>query len=254
MRFFRVPKLHVSRAWYLTVVLLLGGCIAPALMFSPQGQLMWALLKPLVGLDPNEVNLFEQPMIKGRMQSLLGPNYDTAVTLLKTANEIQQEGPLFYLISRHTPVPLLAEKAGLVWNAETNQMAVLLVTGGAPQIFAEQLNKQAEQLIPNWPKDLAGYANPAVLKQKAINAAGEQLSTALPTELGEVLNIAADPQAAIKVQQDAMLSDAKTHLPENLGMLADSIADPKAALAQQTQSMAQQVLAPFHKQQAEAQV
>ena len=35
---------------------------------------MWALLKPLVGLDPNDVGLFEQPLIKNRMQELLGKN------------------------------------------------------------------------------------------------------------------------------------------------------------------------------------
>ncbi len=74
--------------------LMLSACVAPLLMMSPTSQLMWALLKPLVGFDPNEANLFEQPLIKDRMTAMLGPNYDSTMQLLKTANELQQEGPL----------------------------------------------------------------------------------------------------------------------------------------------------------------
>ncbi|MGL6011370.1 MAG: hypothetical protein ACRC0J_07640, partial [Shewanella oncorhynchi] len=68
------------------LALMLNACVAPLLLMSPQGQLMWALLKPLVGLDPNDVGLFEQPLIKNRMQELLGKNYDTTLSLLKTAD------------------------------------------------------------------------------------------------------------------------------------------------------------------------
>ena len=98
-------------------------------MMSPTSQLMWALLKPLVGFDPNEANLFEQPLIKDRMTSILGPNYDSTMQLLKTANELQQEGPLFYVVSRYAPVPDVAKQAGMVWNSQTNQMSVMLLKG-----------------------------------------------------------------------------------------------------------------------------
>ncbi|MFO6423996.1 hypothetical protein [Motilimonas sp. KMU-193] len=135
---------------------------------SPQGQLMWALLKPLVGLDPKEVNLLKQPIIESRMAPLLGEHYNTAIALLDTANEIQQQGPLYYLISNYTPVPELADKAGLVWNADTNQMAVMLITGGSPTVFAEQvLNQQMEQVVPTWPTELVQYTDPEYLKQQA---------------------------------------------------------------------------------------
>ncbi|MDZ7869651.1 MAG: hypothetical protein U5L02_10745 [Rheinheimera sp.] len=87
-------------------------CVAPALLLAPQGQLMWALLKPLVGLDPKEANLFKQPLIQSRLEPLLGSHYAGAVQLLETADKIQQEGPLFYVVSKYTPVPELAEKAG----------------------------------------------------------------------------------------------------------------------------------------------
>jgi hypothetical protein len=244
-------KVHVARAWYLAVAFTLSGCIAPALMFSAQGQLLWALLKPMVGLDPNEVNLFEQPLIKGRMQSLLGPQYDTAVSMLKTANEIQQEGPLFYLVSRHSPVPELAEKAGFVWNAETNQMAVLLVSGGAPLVFAEQLNKQAEHVIPSWPKDLADYANPAALQQKALGAAAEQLSPALAPTLGSAANMAVDPKAAVKAQQEQLIDNAKAKLPPQLLESADVVSDPRRALDSHSANLTQQALSPLQQQLAD---
>lgn len=140
---------------------------------------MWALLKPLVGLDPNDVGLFEQPLIKNRMQELLGKNYDTTLSLLKTADKIQQEGPLIYLVSTYTPVPEMAEKAGLVWNSDTNQMAVMLMKGGAPLVISEQFSNQTEKLVPSWPKELADYTDPQKLQQKALDAGANQVQQQL---------------------------------------------------------------------------
>lgn len=165
---------------------LLQGCVAPALMLSPQSQLMWALLKPMVGLDPKEVNLFKQELIRSRLQPLLGQHYETAVQLLETADQIQQEGPLFYVASKYTPLPQVAEKAGFVWNSETNQMAVLLVSGGAPQIFAEKLNDQVAAQVPAWPKELADYTDPDKLKQKALAEASQQADAVLPDEIKQI--------------------------------------------------------------------
>ncbi|MCI2961873.1 hypothetical protein MO387_01985 [Shewanella sp. N2AIL] len=159
----------------LWLALMLNACVAPLLLMSPQGQLMWALLKPLVGLDPNDVGLFEQPLIKNRMQELLGKNYDTTLSLLKTADKIQQEGPLIYLVSTYTPVPEMAEKAGLVWNSDTNQMAVMLMKGGAPLVISEQFSNQAQKLVPSWPKELADYTDPQKLQQKALEAGANQV-------------------------------------------------------------------------------
>ena len=140
---------------------------------------MWALLKPLVGLDPNDVGLFEQPLIKNRMQELLGKNYDTTLSLLKTADKIQQEGPLIYLVSTYTPVPEMAEKAGLVWNSDTNQMAVMLMKGGAPLVISEQFSNQTEKRVPSWPKELADYTDPQKLQQKALEAGANQVQQQL---------------------------------------------------------------------------
>lgn len=141
--------------------LMLSACVAPLLMMSPTSQLMWALLKPLVGFDPNEANLFEQPLIKDRMTSILGPNYDSTIQLLKTANELQQEGPLFYVVSRYAPVPDVAKQAGMVWNSQTNQMSVMLLKGdGTPQVFGENLAAGA----PSWPTEMQNWqtqGNPA---------------------------------------------------------------------------------------------
>lgn len=178
-------KLHV-----LCLLLLLNGCAIPLLLMSPQGQLLWAMMKPMVGLDPNDVGLFEQPLIKGRMQSMLGPHYASTMKILATADEIQQQGPLYYVISNHSPIPEVAEKAGFVWNAENNQMAVMLLTGGSPQVFAENLIKdkvkstvddkvqgakdevrdagqqQLASLVPQWPTELTDAMLPKALQPK----------------------------------------------------------------------------------------
>ncbi len=203
--------------------LVLGACVAPALLLSPQSQLMWALLKPMVGLDPNEMNLLEQPLIKNRMQPLLGEHYDTAVTLLKTADKVQQEGPLFYLVSNHSPIPQMAEKAGFVWNSETNQMAVMLVSGGAPLVFAEQLNNQAAKVVPSWPADLADYADPVKLKQKALQKA--------TTEASAQLGLDSDQQnLATAVLGGAKVEDvAKAKIEEQKQQLVDTVTAPVSA-------------------------
>lgn len=153
------------------VSLLLSGCVAP-LLAGAQSQLMWALLKPLVGFDPNEVDLFEQPLIKDRMQPLLGEHYGTAVTLLKTADEIQQEGPLFYVLSKNPVTGPLADKAGFVWNSQTNQMAVLLQQQGKSAVFSEPLANAATETtgaaaaVPVWPQAMQALLTPASMQQQ----------------------------------------------------------------------------------------
>lgn len=163
----------------------LSGCVAPLvapMVASAQSKLLWALIKPMVGLDPNEVNLFEQPLIKDRLQPLLGDHYGTAVSLLKTADEVQQEGPLFYVLSNNALTKPLADKAGFVWNAQTNQMAVLLQQQGQPQqVFSEALGATGttaataatSAAVPTWPSAMQGLIqNPAqALAQQATAAA-----------------------------------------------------------------------------------
>ncbi|WP_339013243.1 hypothetical protein [Aeromonas popoffii] len=168
--------------------LTLSACVAPLLMMSPTSQLMWALLKPLVGFDPNEVNLFEQPLIKDRMTSILGPNYDSTMQLLKTANELQQEGPLFYVVSRYAPVPDVAKQAGMVWNSQTNQLSVLLQKGdGTTQAFGENLAGTA----PLWPTAMQGWQNPdsqVIPTANALTGAATNQNGASPFSLGNALS------------------------------------------------------------------
>ena len=164
--------------------LFLSGCMAPLLM-GAQSQLMWALLKPLVGFDPNEVNLFEQPLIKDRMQPLLGEHYGTAVTLLKTADEIQQEGPLFYVLSNNEVTGPLAKQAGFVWNSKSNQMAVLLQEQGKSLVFSEPLAEAAKgtALAPDqlgaWPTAMRSMLDPKSLQQQVTGAATQAVSGAV---------------------------------------------------------------------------
>lgn len=211
---------------------MLQGCVAPALLLSPQSQLMWALLKPMVGLDPKEVQLFKQELVRSRLQPLLGQHYQTAVTLLETADQIQQEGPLFYVASRYTPLPDVAEKAGFVWNSETNQMAVLLVSGGAPQIFAEKLNQQVAQQVPAWPTELAEYTDPDKLKQKALQQARAQADTILPTEVKQLKS---------EVEQVKAQAEALQKLPDTIGTEAKQQTQAALQQAEAAQQLTQQV-------------
>ena len=163
--------------------LMLSACVAPLLMMSPTSQLMWALLKPLVGFDPNEANLFEQPLIKDRMTAMLGPNYDSTMQLLKTANELQQEGPLFYVVSRYAPVPDVAKQAGMVWNADTNQLSVMLQKGdGATQVFGENLTAAT----PTWPSAMQEWqaGNPTAT---ALSGVGQAMTGSGTSLLGNMV-------------------------------------------------------------------
>ena len=216
-------------------VSLLTQCVAPALLLAPQGQLMWALLKPMVGLDPKEANLFKQPLIQSRLEPLLGSHYAGAVQLLETADKIQQEGPLFYVVSKYTPVPELAEKAGFVWNSETNQMAVLLVSGGAPQVFAEKLNAEVAAQIPVWPQELSDYTDPAKLQQQALNKAKQQLSDKIPvpTAVAPLVNTVTDLKD-IKGQTKALIENKQQSL-------VDHALSPITEAKQQAQQQIQQV-------------
>jgi hypothetical protein len=152
MRAFRTCVLLLASS------ILLSGCVSSLLVGNQlQSRLMWAFVEPLVGFNPNDINFFEAPMVKDRMTSLLGDQYEPAMDLLRTANEIQQEGALYYVASRYAPAEVkgIVDTAGLVWNADTNQMAVLLVQDGVPKLLAEQTRNAATQLIePVLPAEL----------------------------------------------------------------------------------------------------
>lgn len=137
--------------------ILLSACVSSLLIGNQlQSKLMWSLLKPLVGFNPNEVNLFEAPIIKNRMTALLGDKYEPTMELLRTAQTIQQEGALFYVASHLAPSPVkqMTDKAAMVWNADTNQMAVVLIKDGAAEIISEQIEGSQQTIIPKLPKEL----------------------------------------------------------------------------------------------------
>lgn len=150
--------MRVTRIATITFIcLFLSACVSSMLIGNKfQSKLMWSFLKPLVGFDPNEVNLFETPMIKNRMTALLGDKYEPTMKLLRTAQAIQQEGALFYVASRYAPtqVQAITDKAGMVWNADTNQMAVMVIKDGVPEIFSEQIEGAKEKITPVLPKEL----------------------------------------------------------------------------------------------------
>ncbi|MDR7089426.1 MULTISPECIES: hypothetical protein [Cellvibrio] len=149
----------------------LSACVSSLLIGNQlQSKLMWSFLKPLVGFDPNEVDLFETPMVKDRMTALLGDKYEPTMKLLRTAQTIQQEGALFYVASRYAPpkVQEITDKAAMVWNADTNQMAVMLIKDGTPEIISEQIEGAKQAITPVLPKELQSAYDKAQAAKKSL--------------------------------------------------------------------------------------
>ena len=214
----------------------LTACVTSLVVGNAQSKLMWAMLKPLVGFDPNEVNLFEQPMIKNRMVKLLGPHYDTTMKLLRTANEIQQEGALFYVVSRYTPLPGIAkqtaEKAGFVWNADTTQMAVMRVTGGAPTVIAEQVENARMAIMPSWPTELQAVIDGAESTQKALQDAVVDKTTEM---VGETLGLEGDQPLLEQVIESGLNGESVGDaVQEHIQQSSDKIIEDTTAPAQET--------------------
>jgi len=186
----------------LACTLLLSACVSSLLVGNQlQSRLMWAFLEPLVGFNPNEINFFEAPIIKDRMTALLGDKYEPAMKLLRTANQIQQEGALYYVASRYAPEGArdVADAAGLVWNADTNQMAVMLVQDGVPDLLAEQAKAAATQLIePVLPTELKAVYDNALAAKAAVDTQQQRLEN-----LGEELGENAGRQLQQRVEQRA---------------------------------------------------
>jgi Zn-dependent protease with chaperone function len=174
---------RISKKWLMLLAasLLLAGCV-PSLLIGNQLQskLMWAFLEPLVGFNPNNINFFEAPIVKDRMVALLGDKYEPAMKLLRTANQIQQEGALYYVVSRYAPpeAQAIVDTAGLVWNADTNQMAVMLVQNGAAEIVAEQVAAGQQAIIAKLPTELQTTYNQAMELKNAMDTATQQVEDA----------------------------------------------------------------------------
>jgi hypothetical protein len=172
--------MRLSRILVITFVCFFTTACVSSLLIGNQMQsrLMWAFLKPIVGLDPNDVNFFEAPMVKNRMTKLLGDKYEPTMKLLRTAQEIQQEGALFYVISRYAPpkVQAITDKAGMVWNSDTNQMAVVLIKDGAPEIFSEQIENAKQKITPVLPTELKNAYDTAVEKKKELDEMKDKIN------------------------------------------------------------------------------
>lgn len=224
----------------------LSACVSSLLIGNKlQSKLMWSFLKPLVGFDPNEVNLFETPMIKDRMTALLGDKYEPTMKLLRTAQEIQQEGALFYVASRYAPpkVQAITDKAAMVWNADTNQMAVMLIKDGTPEIFSEQIEGAKEKITPVLPQELQTAYDKAKATQKAI----EEKRKALENARDIITNPIEATQEAIDEKTESIIEQEKTRLkerapqdlPSPLPVIDQDQLDFEEALKKENESMKQ---------------
>ena len=178
-----------NRLLVLALCALLSGCVAPMLAMGPS-QLMWAFIKPFVGLDPSSSQLFEKPLIKNRMTELLGDDYADTLALLRTAPALKQEGTLFYLASPSDDGE--TQTAGLVWNAQTNKMSALVNDGKETKLFTEP-----NSTVPVvWPKTLQTLVAP---NRNGAAKASFSAETAELTETEQQLKAA---QAQLKSLQD----------------------------------------------------
>jgi len=187
------------------ICIFLSACVSSLLIGNQlQSKLMWSLLKPLVGFDPNEVDLFETPMVKDRMTALLGNKYEPTMKLLRTAQAIQQEGALFYVASRYAPpqVQEITDKAAMVWNADTNQMAVMLIKDGTPEIISEQIEGAKQAITPVLPQELQTAFTKAQAAKKVIQEKQKALQ--------DVQKIIENPVEAVTDSVNKKIDDAVT--------------------------------------------
>lgn len=196
MRNLRVGKLCFT----VFISLLLSACVTSLLIGNRlQANLLGALIEPLVGFNPNEVDFFEVPMVKNRMTALLGDKYEPTMKLLRTAQEIKKEGVLYYVASRYLPKEMTeaTDKAAMVWNSSTNQMAVMLIKNGMPEVISEQAENAKQKLIPTLPSEL----QTAYDKAKQVHEQVQQTKSIIqaPDKILE--------NAAQTLQPDALLED-----------------------------------------------
>lgn len=178
---------------------LLVGCATSLIVGNQvERQLMGALLKPLVGFDPNDVDLFEIPLVKNRMTTLLGENYEPTMTLLRTAQSIQKEGALYYVASRYAPseVKQLADQAAMVWNADTNQMAVMLIHNDLPAVYAEKVADIKQAVLPPLPSELQARYDQAIA-----------IKDALEEKQQGVLGLKSTVTGALEARRDQLIDD-----------------------------------------------
>jgi hypothetical protein len=173
------------------------------------------------------MELLESPFIKTRMQSILGSYYEPTVKLLNTATELQQEGALFYIASRYAPEPLqkYTDKAGLVWNADTNQLAVMLIQDGIPQIFAEPLESTLGTVVPTWPQELQLALTDAEAYQKSLTTrAIDRVADTIGDSLTESVGLDANVQPMVndllkgKSAEDILDEQVEKEMEELLGI------------------------------------
>lgn len=207
--------------------LLLAGCVSSLLVGNQlQSRLMWAFITPLVGFNPNDINFFEAPIVKDRMTALLGDKYEPTMRLLRTANQIQKEGALYYVVSRYAPpeAQQMVDAAGLVWNADTNQMAVMLVQDGLPDLLAEQAQSAATQLIePMLPTPLKAVYDQALAAKAAVDAQQQRIES-LGESLGGDLGEAASNRLQQSIEQRVENTLEQAGVPE-LEYLEESLED-----------------------------
>ncbi|MGN0921447.1 MAG: hypothetical protein ACI4NJ_06985 [Cellvibrio sp.] len=136
-----------------TILFSLTACTSLLIGNRIQGAILNAVFTQLVGKSPEQ--LLADYRIQDRLKPLLGEHYEPAMKLLQTAREVQREGALFYVASRYAPdeVKGALSTAAMIYNADTNQMAVMLLGEDTAQIIGEQPSN-GDYLEPLLPEEL----------------------------------------------------------------------------------------------------
>ncbi|MDZ7924232.1 MAG: hypothetical protein U5M23_09240 [Marinagarivorans sp.] len=190
--------MHFRRLLVVVLIIsLLTGCTSLIVGNRMQSAILGALFESVLGFNPNDVKILENPAVKSRMQAMLGDKYDVTVSLLREAQKIQRDGAAYYILAKTAPVitKTIAEKtglsqettgaalalvnnAGMSWDSNLNQFSVLLVEDGVPKVFSEAVGQGKESvgktvsqnsvaLLPALPKEMqAVYDQASELKAK----------------------------------------------------------------------------------------
>jgi len=124
-----------------------------------------------------------------------------------------------------------------VWNSSTNQMAVLLIENGLPQVFSEP-GDGTSSTAPEWPGELKNALNDAnsyqdSLKDRLQNKAVDSVNKALGTnKITEPAKALMDGKAATEVVGDQLQQQsdkASEKLHSSLATPDDLTTTPQAA-------------------------
>lgn len=102
------------------------------------------------GKMPDQVQLFEQPLLQKRLKALLSDTlYDKLLQLTSSPLPIQVKRDNFF-VSGEKKGDGIANAAAIAINKNTNNLSVILLQQGKPTLFAEDKTVPSPDVLNNW--------------------------------------------------------------------------------------------------------